>query len=484
MPNTLAGLPSGRGVIYLAIAGAAWGTTGAAADLIYRSSDLGAIGVSFWRNVSALVLLLAVRAVRPAPQPGAALRPGRRLAFRVQTGLGLALFQTAYFGAVQVTGLAVATIVTLGAGPVLIAAGARLVLGERLSRGGITALTAALGGLTVLVLGNPGGAVRPLGIVLALLSAAGYAQATLMTRWMGQTGRGDDPATMTAWAFGVGAVVLLPLAARHGLVPHAAHPGEVLGLIAYMAAIPTALAYPLYFAGAAVVRAASASVIMLIEPVSAAVLAVTLFGERLTVATLAGALLLLSAVAFLAMAEARVTGNRLAGPASAGRLGRGAARGPRRVGGVMLGHFPADGQALGEQIKRSPAAQAEQFPGARYADPEHGVDERRGLAGLTRRAHRDNAGHQLGDVNGDDGAEQIGPPAAQSLRAAGPPQPQAQAATAGQSERAEDQRAFPQPSAGLEPDQRSEQGIDECGERGRRGRLMLDGRGVTAEAFG
>jgi uncharacterized membrane protein len=352
------------------------------------------------------------------------------------------------------------------------------------SRGGVLALTAALGGLTVLVLGNPGGAVRPLGILLALLSAAGYAQATLMTRWMGQTGRGDDPATMTAWAFGIGAVVLLPLAARHGLVPHAAHPGEVLGLIVYIAAIPTALAYPLYFAGAAVVRAASASVIMLIEPVSAAVLAVTLLGERLTVATLAGALLLLSSVAFLAVAETAGGWGRLAGRGGAGRLGRGAARRPRRVGGVMLGPVPAEGQALGEEIKRSPTVQAEQFPGARDADPEHGVNERHGLAGLARRAHGDKAGHQLGGVDGDDGAEQDRPPTGQLLCAAGPPQPQGQAATARQSERAEDHRAVPQASAGLETDQRNEQRVDERGERGRRDRLMLDGGGVTAEPFG
>ena len=136
MPNTLAALPSGRGVIYLAIAGAAWRITGAAADLIYRASDLGAIGVSFWRNVSALLLLLAVRAVRPDRPARHRLAPGRRLAYRVQTGLALALFQTAYFGAVQVTGLVVATIVTLGAGPVLIAAGARVILRERLTWSG------------------------------------------------------------------------------------------------------------------------------------------------------------------------------------------------------------------------------------------------------------------------------------------------------------------------------------------------------------
>ncbi|CAM5541689.1 EamA family transporter [Streptomyces hirsutus] len=73
----------------------------------------------------------------------------------------------------------------------------------------------------------------------------------------------------------------------------------------YVAAIPTALAYGLYFAGAAVVRSATVSVIMLLEPVSAAVLAVLLLGERLTPAMLAGTLLMLGSVAGLALDEAR-----------------------------------------------------------------------------------------------------------------------------------------------------------------------------------
>jgi DME family drug/metabolite transporter len=70
--------------------------------------------------------------------------------------------------------------------------------------------------------------------------------------------------------------------------------------------VPTALAYPLYFAGAAVVRAATASVVMLIEPVNAALLAVTVLDERLTAATVVGTLVLLTAVAGLAVAETRL----------------------------------------------------------------------------------------------------------------------------------------------------------------------------------
>ena len=303
MSNPAIGLPVGRGLTYLAVAGATWGTTGAAADLLYRSSDLGPVAISFWRYVSGLTLLLAVGVIRPTPTPPRRQRPHQQFRQRAAIGVGLAVFQTAYFAAVQTTGLAVATIVTLGAGPVLIAIGAWLTMGERLGGGSVLALAGAIAGLAVLVLGNSGSTVRPLGIGLALLSAAGYAVATLLARWAGRTGRGDDPFAMTAWAFGIGAVVVLPFAAIEGLLPHTAHLGRVLAVLLYVAAVPTALAYPLYFAGAAVVRAATASVIMLIEPVSAAVLAVALLGEQLTAPTIIGALLLLPAIASLAIAE-------------------------------------------------------------------------------------------------------------------------------------------------------------------------------------
>jgi DME family drug/metabolite transporter len=61
-----------------------------------------------------------------------------------------------------------------------------------------------------------------------------------------------------------------------------------------------------WLATAAAVRATTASAVMLIEPVSAAVLAVLLLGERLTVATVTGTVLLLAAIAGLAVAESRL----------------------------------------------------------------------------------------------------------------------------------------------------------------------------------
>src|SRR6185503_5610054 len=117
MSNAGAGLTVRRGLVYLILAGATWGTTGAAVDLVYRSSDLGPLAVSFWRYLSGLVLLLAARAVRttPAARPRVWASSARQVRLRVGTGLVLAVFQTAYFGAVAATGVAVSTIVTLGA---------------------------------------------------------------------------------------------------------------------------------------------------------------------------------------------------------------------------------------------------------------------------------------------------------------------------------------------------------------------------------
>ncbi|MFD3997775.1 DMT family transporter [Streptomyces sp. NPDC058548] len=300
-------LSVGRSLLYLIVAGIAWGTAGAAASLIFRISDMGPLALSFWRCVGGLVLLLGALALRPRRRVARTVveSRGRRTARILGTGIGLTVFQSAYFAAVEATGLAVGTVVTLGAGPVLIAVGARLTMGERLGRGGVTAVTGALAGLVVLVLGGGAAEVRPLGVVLAVVSAAGYAAITLLTRYLGRDGGRTDALSTTTWAFAIGAVGLLPAALAEGVVPHTDAPVSVLLLLVYVAAVPTALAYALYFAGAAVVRAATVSVIMLLEPVSAAVIAVSLLGERLTTAIVLGTLLLLAAVTGLAFAEAR-----------------------------------------------------------------------------------------------------------------------------------------------------------------------------------
>lgn len=113
-------LSVGRGLVYLSIAGAAWGTAGAAASLVFSAGDMGPVTLSFWRCAGGFLLLLAARLVRP--RGGVRRTPargplGRRAGRVLAIGLALTVFQTAYFAAVEATGLAVGTVVTLGRGP-------------------------------------------------------------------------------------------------------------------------------------------------------------------------------------------------------------------------------------------------------------------------------------------------------------------------------------------------------------------------------
>src|SRR5688500_15674272 len=201
-------LPVGRGLWFVCIAATAWGTGGAVAAVLYDPSGRGPVGVSWWRFVGGVLLLAAVRR-RFGPR--VPLRfPRSSGGSMAVTGCGLALDQTAYYVSIQYTGLAVATVVTLGAGPVLITVGARLAGIEKLDGAGVAACAGALLGLCLLVGAGDGtdAGVSVVGVGFALLSAAGYAAVTLLTR----RGNGLDRYDTALGGFGVGAVVLAPLA--------------------------------------------------------------------------------------------------------------------------------------------------------------------------------------------------------------------------------------------------------------------------------
>lgn len=311
--QTSTALPVRQGVLYVAIAAVAWGTGGAVAAELYDAGGIGPVAVSFWRFLAGLALLLTAHLVRRAwrsrrRRPGTAL--SLRAAFRADprralvTGFGLAVYQTAYFAAVQQAGLTVATVVTLGAGPVLVTVGARLTLGERTGAAGTAAVASGVVGL-VLLTGGADGSTGPaplLGIGYALLSAAGYAGVTLLGRLSGRENAGGAFGS-TVTGFAVGMVCLLPAALLEGLLPDAGRPAWTLGLVLYLGAVPTALAYTLFFAGLGAVKATTASVVALVEPLTAAVIGVLVLGERPGAIVLTGTALLLFAVVFLAAAE-------------------------------------------------------------------------------------------------------------------------------------------------------------------------------------
>ncbi|MDI3417750.1 EamA family transporter [Streptomyces luteolus] len=323
-------LPLGRGLLYAGFAASTWGTAGAAATALHQHSGLGPLTVSFWRFLIGALLLLGARplllhsrsrrvhAATPACGSGSGFGSGlRRLVRPHLLGLGLcmAVFQTFYLIAVDLTGLAVGTTVALGTTPVLTSLGAWLLSRQRPRPADLSATALAVVGLLLVVLGGSGGgsgvpATGPspvAGFACALLSAAGLASVNLLGQRRRRRPDGE-PLDAALAGFGVGTVLLLPVLLTTDVLPKGSEVWPSVLLLGYLAAVPSALAYALFFTAASVVRATTMSTLMLLEPLAALALGVLLFDERLALAAAAGTALLLTGILVLARAE-RESGN-------------------------------------------------------------------------------------------------------------------------------------------------------------------------------
>ena len=210
-------------------------------------------------------------------------------------GLLSALFQSCYFAAISLTSVSLATLVTIGGTPVIVAI-AEQVRGRRApGRAGVITIAMALAGLGLLV-GLPGGGFSEAAVLastgMALLSAAGFAAVTLIGT---SPVTGLDELTLNGFGFSLGGMALLPLAAVLGGLGFRPSLASA-GLLAALGIGPTAVAYTLYFRGLRKAPASTAALLSLIEPLTAAVLAALVLGNRLSATGIAGAVMLLAAV--------------------------------------------------------------------------------------------------------------------------------------------------------------------------------------------
>ena len=282
-------------VAQVLVAAALFGTTGTAQAL--GPGGTTPLGVGAARlAVGGLALLLVL------PLLGG----GRRTAVRLwrtpvglAAGLCTALYQVCFFAGVDRAGVALGTLVTIGSGPVFAGLLAAALLRERPERAWVRATALCLTGLALLT--GTGDRPEPLGVLLALLSGLAYAAYTVAGRRLMTGGLGS--AQVMASAFGLGALVLLPVLAVQPLAWLAAPRGVALAV--YLGLVTTTAAYVLFGRGLAVLPAGPVTTLMLAEPLVAAALGVGLLDERLGAAGVAGALLVLAGLVLQGAAAGR-----------------------------------------------------------------------------------------------------------------------------------------------------------------------------------
>jgi DME family drug/metabolite transporter len=292
------------GLLLVCLAGVLWGTGGLALEVLRGHSSMSVLTVSAYRMLIAAVALVAASLVlRRGPQLVALVRahPARA----VVVGLGTGAYQALYFGSVATAGVTVATVVSLGLAPALLAVvdlvrARRRTARPRSSLRLALVVTAALSGLVLVSAASGANAVggQPvLGLVLAVASGSVYAATT----GLGSTllaSEAVDPLALTTVATTAGAVGLVPVALAGG-GPYVTTDPTTLGTLAYLGLFTMALAYGLFYAGLRTTRSGAAVVATLLEPVTAAVAAAVVLGERLGPAGIVGSVLILAAVAGL-----------------------------------------------------------------------------------------------------------------------------------------------------------------------------------------
>jgi drug/metabolite transporter, DME family len=271
------------------LAALCFATTGTAQALGPAGTDPVSVGATRILVGGALLALVAMARRRTGPRWDA-----KAVAAAVA---GVAVYQLAFFAAVADTGVAVGTIVALGSAPTLAGLFEWLVDRRRPSGRWAAATALACAGVALLALAGGNADVSPAGVVLAVTAGGSYAVYTLAAKRLLE--HGHRPESVMAAAFGLGALVLLPIlvATTPTWLAHA----DGIALALFLGIVPTAVAYLLFANGLKHLSASETATLTLAEPLTAGVLGAVVLAESLPPTALAGAGLVLAGLVALAV---------------------------------------------------------------------------------------------------------------------------------------------------------------------------------------
>ena len=298
------------GVLAVLVAAVLWGTTGTAATFAPGVGPLamGAAALGVGGLLQGLIAVPALLRERAA----LGLRTGTILA----GAAGVAIYPLAFYSSMHLAGVAIGTVVSLGSAPIVSGLLEMVLERRRPSTWWVLAAILGIGGSAVLCVAKmhdaPADLVRTAaGVGLGLVAGATYALYSWSAHRLMQ--RGVGRAAAMGSIFGLGGLALMPVLAVTGAPLFASTQAFAVG--AYMALIPMFLGYLAFGYGLTRVSASTATTLTLTEPAVAAVLAVTIVGERLPLIGWAGIAAICVSLLVLAVAPATQHAGDLAGAA-------------------------------------------------------------------------------------------------------------------------------------------------------------------------
>lgn len=286
-----------RAFLFIIAAGILWGTSGIFVNLLspYGFSSLQMSAMRGTVSFLCFAVYAAVKNIR-------LFRVGKK-ELLLFVALGISLFGTGscYFMSMQMTSISTAVVLMYMA-PVYVVVFSVLFFGERLTPLKAVSVAVMLVGCA-LVSGVVGGLKFDLlGILFGILSGIAYGAYNILTKIAMKNG--SDPVSTTLYGSLFMAVAALSVCDAGGLVRGAAqNPAATLPLIIGVGVITFVLPYFLYTVAMRALPAGTTAALGIIEPMAATVFSIMIYGERLTLWSGLGMVLILGAVILLGKGE-------------------------------------------------------------------------------------------------------------------------------------------------------------------------------------
>jgi len=286
------------GFLAVLTATACWGTSGIFVKFVVAETAISALALAFWRDLSTfIVLLIGVKLLRPAW-----LNVRRRdLPWLLALGGSLGIFHIFWNLGVMVNGAAVAT-VQQAAMPAIVAIAAWLIWREPLTWNKILAIVLTFAGTVLVsgldVLGQVDLSLS--GLLIGLGIPITYASWNLFGKKVRER---YNPLTTLTYAFGFGALVLLPF---QFFTPQPwPIPASTWLWFAGLIALATITAFFLYTFALGRLPASIAAILVMAEIPIVSVYAYFLLGERMSPTQTLGAVLVIAGVLLLSWRKTR-----------------------------------------------------------------------------------------------------------------------------------------------------------------------------------
>lgn len=279
-----------RGSAAIVLACLLWGTTGTAASFTPNVSPLatGAFAMGLGGFLLVLTSLNQLKLDRLKLQSHSRLL--------IIGGLSVAVYPLAFYSSMRLSGVAIGTVISLASAPFFTAVLECLISKKSVSNKWVISFALGVVGIVLLSMGRIDDVQQQtqstdhyVGMLLGLLAGLSYA----LYSWAAKCLIGSNIHSKSAMAsmFGLASVILIPTLLFTGDNLFASTSNSLIAL--YMAVVPMFFGYVLFGYGLNYVEASQATLLTLLEPALATVMAVLIVGEKFSVIGWAGIALIL-----------------------------------------------------------------------------------------------------------------------------------------------------------------------------------------------